>query len=96
MRPWPAPWPFSQWPDADEIAAKAKRLVTSPVRPVRRDKMAAYLEYFETRCKNSKAATTEAAKYIPGGVQHNLAFNYPFPLSIAKADGAHTGRACAK
>jgi glutamate-1-semialdehyde 2,1-aminomutase len=25
---------------------------------------------------------------IPGGVQHNLAFNYPFPLAIEKAEGA--------
>lgn len=27
----------------------------------------------------------EAKKVIPGGVQHNLAFNYPFPLVIEKA-----------
>ncbi|NCA92581.1 aminotransferase class III-fold pyridoxal phosphate-dependent enzyme, partial [bacterium] len=26
--------------------------------------------------------------YIPGGVQHNLAFNYPFPICITKAEGA--------
>ncbi|MBQ3290819.1 MAG: aminotransferase class III-fold pyridoxal phosphate-dependent enzyme [Mogibacterium sp.] len=32
--------------------------------------------------------TTEAKQYIPGGVQHNLAFNYPFPLAITKAEGA--------
>ncbi|MBO4213759.1 MAG: aminotransferase class III-fold pyridoxal phosphate-dependent enzyme [Lachnospiraceae bacterium] len=31
---------------------------------------------------------TEAKNTIPGGVQHNLAFNYPFPLVITKADGA--------
>ncbi len=80
---------ISQWPDTDELIAKAKRLVDSPTRPIRRDKMKEYLDYFETRCKKSKAATAEAAKYIPGGVQHNLAFNFPFPLSIAKAEGAH-------
>jgi glutamate-1-semialdehyde aminotransferase len=33
--------------------------------------------------------TTEAKQYIPGGVQHNLAFNYPFPIAIEKADGAY-------
>jgi glutamate-1-semialdehyde aminotransferase len=32
--------------------------------------------------------TDEAKKYIPGGVQHNLAFNYPFPIAIEKADAA--------
>jgi len=31
----------------------------------------------------------EAKQYIPGGVQHNLAFNYPFPLAIKKAKGAY-------
>jgi glutamate-1-semialdehyde 2,1-aminomutase len=33
--------------------------------------------------------TEEAKRYIPGGVQHNLAFNYPFPIAIDKAEGAH-------
>ncbi len=80
---------ISHWPDTDELIAKAKRLVNSPPRPIRRDRMREYLDFFETRCKDSKAATAEAAKYIPGGIQHNLAFNHPFPLSIARADGAY-------
>lgn len=29
----------------------------------------------------------EAKKVIPGGVQHNLAFNYPFPIVITSASG---------
>lgn len=33
--------------------------------------------------------TTEAQQYIPGGVQHNLAFNHPFPLVFTKAEGAY-------
>jgi len=80
---------ISYWPDTDELIAKAKRLISLPPRPVRRDKMQEYLNYFETRCVKSKESTAEAAKYIPGGVQHNLAFNYPFPLNIRKADGAY-------
>ncbi len=80
---------ISHWPDTDELLAKGRRLVESPPHPIRRDKMQEYLDFFETRCKKSKAATAEAAKYIPGGVQHNLAFNYPFPLSVARAEGAH-------
>ncbi|MCR4842674.1 MAG: aminotransferase class III-fold pyridoxal phosphate-dependent enzyme [Eubacterium sp.] len=31
---------------------------------------------------------TRAKTVIPGGVQHNLAFNYPFPIVISKAEGA--------
>ena len=30
---------------------------------------------------------TEAKNVIPGGVQHNLAFNYPFPIVMTKAKG---------
>ena len=30
-----------------------------------------------------------AQALIPGGVQHNLAFNYPFPLVFTKAEGAY-------
>jgi len=80
---------ISDWPDTDVLLAKAKRLVTEPARPIRRDKMQEYLEYFERRCVRSKAATAAAAKHIPGGVQHNLAFNYPFPLAITRAEGAY-------
>lgn len=80
---------LSHWPDTDELIEKATRLVTSPIRPIQREKMAGYLKYFETRCAKSKESTAEAARLIPGGVQHNLAFNYPFPLSIARAEGPY-------
>jgi glutamate-1-semialdehyde 2,1-aminomutase len=80
---------ISHWPDTDELIAKGKRLVAERPRPVRRDKMQEYLAYFETKCQRSKASTAAAAKFIPGGVQHNLAFNYPFPLDIGRADGAY-------
>jgi 4-aminobutyrate aminotransferase-like enzyme len=33
--------------------------------------------------------TDQAKQIIPGGVQHNLAFNYPFPIAIEKAEGAY-------
>jgi len=80
---------ISHWPDTDELIAKAKRLVAAPPRPIRRDRMEKYLQYFETKCRGSKTSTAEAAKFIPGGVQHNLAFNYPFPINIARAAGAY-------
>lgn len=47
-----------------------------------------FLAYFDQSCKRSKELTDEAKKYIPGGVQHNLAFNYPFPIAIEKTNGA--------
>jgi glutamate-1-semialdehyde 2,1-aminomutase len=85
----PRRYAISHWPDTDDLIAKAHRLISEPARPLRREAMQAYLDYFETRCARSKATTALAAKLIPGGVQHNLAFNYPFPLNIARADGAY-------
>jgi glutamate-1-semialdehyde-2,1-aminomutase len=80
---------ISEYPDVDTIYARLKTLTSQPLRPVRREVMAGYLEYFEHKCAKSKALTDEAKRYIPGGVQHNLAFNYPFPIAIEKADGAY-------
>jgi len=80
---------ISEYPDVDAVYARLNNLVKQPLRPVREEKMKEYLNFFETKCKRSKELTDEAKKYIPGGVQHNLAFNYPFPIAIEKADGAY-------
>ncbi|MDD2765541.1 MAG: aminotransferase class III-fold pyridoxal phosphate-dependent enzyme [Opitutaceae bacterium] len=83
------PSAISTWPDPGEIYARLQALLRQPIRPVRRDRMTEFLNYFETKCVRSKALTTAAKQYIPGGVQHNLAFNYPFPLAMEKADGPY-------
>lgn len=79
---------ISEYPDVPEVYARLEKLVSQPLRPLRREKMAEVLETFETKCRRSKALTDEAKEIIPGGVQHNLAFNYPFPIAMEKADGA--------
>lgn len=80
---------ISTYPNVDEIYVNLNKLISQPMRPVNREKMKEYLGYFETKCNRSKTLTDEAKKFIPGGVQHNLAFNYPFPIAIEKAEGAH-------
>ena len=80
---------ISEYLNVDEIYARLDKLIGQPMRPVRREKMQAYLDYFETKCKRSKELNDEACQIIPGGVQHNLAFNYPFPIAVEKADGAY-------
>ena len=80
---------ISEYHDTDKIYAQLNALVKQPMHPIRRDKMQEFLKYFETDCARSKELTDEAKKFIPGGVQHNLAFNYPFPIAIEKADGAY-------
>jgi glutamate-1-semialdehyde 2,1-aminomutase len=80
---------ISEWHDTDQVYARLQELVRQPPRPIRRDCMNEFLNYFETKCVRSKALTDEAKQYIPGGVQHNLAFNHPFPMAIEKAEGAY-------
>jgi len=80
---------ISEYPDTVDIYARLKKLINQPMRKVRHERMQEYIQYFETRCVRSKELTDQAKKLIPGGVQHNLAFNYPFPIAIEKAEGAH-------
>jgi len=79
---------ISKYPDVAEVYRKLDALISQPIRPVRQDKMQDVLNYFEKKCARSKALNDEAKQVIPGGVQHNLAFNYPFPIAVEKADGA--------
>ena len=81
---------ISYWPDTKDILARLYDLANNqPMHPIKRNKMTEYLAFFETKCKGSKTMTDEAKKLIPGGAQHNLAFNHPFPLAITKADGPY-------
>ncbi|MBI3163272.1 MAG: aminotransferase class III-fold pyridoxal phosphate-dependent enzyme [Anaerolineales bacterium] len=80
---------IGEYHDVDEVYKKLNNLVSQPLRHVKREKMQEFLGYFENQCKRSKELTDEAKKFIPGGVQHNLAFNYPFPIAIEKTDGAY-------
>ncbi len=48
-----------------------------------------YQKHFNEKCAGSKSAIEAAKRYIPGGVQHNLALNHPFPLDIVRADGPY-------
>lgn len=80
---------ISAYPDTDAIYAKLQALLKQPPRAIKRDKMNEVLNYFEQRCQGSKQLAARAAEVIPGGVQHNLAFNHPFPLAVDRVDGAH-------
>ena len=79
---------ISKWEDAKTIYNELHELTSTPIYCVSEEALKDVLDYFETKCAKSKAITTEAKQYIPGGVQHNLAFNYPFPICVTKAEGA--------
>ena len=80
---------ISEYPDVEDTMRRLKALVAQPVRELRHEALLNVLDYFDTKCAASKEITDRAKARIPGGVQHNLAFNYPFPLAIEKAEGAH-------
>jgi glutamate-1-semialdehyde 2,1-aminomutase len=80
---------ISQWHDTADILERLKGLLKVPPRPIRRERMEEVLKYYDTRCQRSRQLAEQAKTVIPGGVQHNLAFNYPFPLAIDRAEGAH-------
>jgi glutamate-1-semialdehyde 2,1-aminomutase len=80
---------ISEWPDTDNLYERLAALLRQPIRPIRREGMEAVLKYFAEKCTASQRLADEASRVIPGGIQHNLAFNYPFPLSMAEANGAY-------
>ncbi|MBD3350928.1 MAG: aminotransferase class III-fold pyridoxal phosphate-dependent enzyme [Candidatus Lokiarchaeota archaeon] len=80
---------ISEWPDSKKIHESLDALVAQPMWELNRDYLKEVLKWFDTHCSKSKAMIEKAKKIIPGGVQHNLAFNYPWPLDITKAEGAY-------
>lgn len=80
---------ITNYEKASDINARLKKLTDTTIYDISDDYHKEVLQYFEEKCKKSKEITTEAKTYIPGGVQHNLAFNYPFPICITKAEGAY-------
>lgn len=80
---------ISHWPDVDDVEARLDALVGTPVRRLDDATLADYRAWFEKHTAGSRATAAEAAAYIPGGVQHNLALNEPWPLDVVRAEGPY-------
>ncbi|MDY0288891.1 MAG: aminotransferase class III-fold pyridoxal phosphate-dependent enzyme [Sphaerochaeta sp.] len=81
---------ITTYPDVDKVTKQLDALIKMPIHSIKRDALKRYEEeYFDKKCSASKAMIADAKQAIPGGVQHNLAFNHPFPLVITKAEGAY-------
>ena len=79
---------ITEYPDATVLNAELDALIKKPIYSISRSALKEYEEeYFAKKCKKSKEQIEEAKTIIPGGVQHNLAFNYPFPIVMVKAKG---------
>lgn len=74
--------------DAGAVTKKLDALIQKPIYSIGKAALQKYeTEYYGERCNGSRTMVDKALSVIPGGVQHNLAFNYPFPLVFTKADG---------
>ena len=81
---------ISKWEDASAINRELAYLTGQPIWCISDEALKDILDnYYGKKCIKSKALYDEAKKFIPNGVQHNLAFNYPFPLCFEKAEGAY-------
>ena len=80
---------ITEYHDTKELYKKLENLLSQPIRPIQRSEIDKYKKYFDEKCSKSYEITSKAMDYIPGGVQHNLAFNYPFPVVFTKAEGAY-------
>jgi len=81
---------IQEYPNVEKIYTDLRKLITLPIRSIRKEEMEKIkVDYFDKKCKLSKKMIEEDSNYIPGGVQHNLAFNFPFPLVFTQAKGAY-------
>lgn len=85
-----AAFAITEYPDDAKITEQLDALIKKPICGIKRKTLAAYEhDYYDGKCAKSKEMITAAKERIPGGVQHNLAFNHPFPLAFTKAEGAY-------
>ena len=68
----------------DEQLAKIENVINQPMRKFKPDALRGVIERYEANHPKSKEIFERMRKIIPGGVEHNLAFNYPFPLASKK------------
>jgi glutamate-1-semialdehyde aminotransferase len=80
---------ISAYPDVPAIEARLAALTGTPIRTLTPEQLAAYEDWYERHTPASKQAAAEAEAVIPGGVQHNLALNDPWPLAVTRAEGAY-------
>lgn len=84
-----AGYAISAWPDNADLMDRLNALLKLPPRGISRANMPRVLDWFDQKCQGSKALAKRAEEVIPGGVQHNLAFNHPFPIAAARVDGPY-------
>ena len=65
----------------EEMKAKIENIVNQPIRKFKPEELKGIINRYHKNHPKSKEAYERARKIIPSGVEHNLAFNFPFPLT---------------
>ena len=67
---------ITHYHDAAAINKQLDELISKPIYTIKPEVLKQYEEeYYGKKCVKSKELVDEAKAIIPGGVQHNLAFN---------------------
>lgn len=81
---------ISNYPDAVAINKQLDELKFGDIYSISPEALKKYEdEYYGKKTLKSKEMIAQAKGTIPGGVQHNLAFNYPYPLAFTKNEGPY-------
>ncbi len=81
---------IAEYHDAAAVIRQLDQLIRKPIYTIRPDALKRYEdEYYGKKCRRSREIVERAVEVIPGGVQHNLAFNHPFPLVFTGAEGPY-------
>ena len=68
----------------NEIMEGIKGIVNNPLRKFKPDELKKIVKKYTETHKKSKELYDRARKIIPGGVEHNLAFNFPLLMKEEK------------
>ncbi len=73
--------------DYEEIMARLRQVIETEVRPIPEEILEKEREQFYKTHQKSLDIYERAKSLIPGGVEHNLSTNNPFPLAVDRVKG---------
>ncbi len=70
-----------------EIKSRNKELLSKPVKSLPPETVEKFNKQYHEKNKKSLEIFEKAKELIPGGVEHNLSQNHPFPIAMDRAKG---------
>lgn len=71
----------------NEIISRFRNVLSIPPRPLPAEAMEKYRALYTEKNRKSLEMFEKAKNVIPGGVEHNLSQNHPFPVAMDRAKG---------